>query len=32
MSDLLYLAIGGGFFAFSWWLIRFCDRLERSVR
>lgn len=30
MQDLLYIGIALGFFALSWGLVRFCERLERS--
>jgi hypothetical protein len=29
MSDLLYLGLALGFFALSWALVGFCDRLDR---
>jgi hypothetical protein len=28
MEDLIYLLLAAGFFAGSWALVRFCERLE----
>jgi len=30
MSDLLYIGIAVLFFAVTWALVRFCERLQRS--
>lgn len=32
MQDALYLAIAVAFFALTWALVKFCERLDRSDR